>query len=310
MLPDSFFTRKTPQDIIKLQTRNDGTHSALSTTSLSNYHHKGVLYILKTFEEQKALAARVNLMDDQFFHKVAEDLEVCEELLQILLNQPDLKVVENQTQRYLRNLGARSVILDVLCQDKTGAYFNIEVQKHDKHSAELRPDEYQKRVRCNLANIDTVFTEKGVEFRNLPDIYAIFLSEHDPFEQSCTTYHIHRAITETGTHVQNGIHEIYVNAEANDGSLHAELMNYMVNSNGYHPLFKKLSQKVQYFKESQKGVNEMGNVFDEYAEKRANDERKIFAAKLLEDATFAVSKIAELTGLSEQEVENLKQTIA
>ena len=54
----------------------------------------------------------------------------------------------------------------------------------------------------------------------------------------------------------------------------------------------------------------MGNVFDEYAEKRANDERKIFAAKLLEDATFAVSKIAELTGLSEQEVENLKQTIA
>ena len=88
------------------------------------------------------------------------------------------------------------------------------------------------------------------------------------------------------------------------------MMNYMVNSNGYHPVFKKLSQKVQYFKESQKGVNEMGNVFDEYAEKRANDERKIFAAKLLEDATFAVSKIAELTGLSEQEVENLKQTIA
>jgi hypothetical protein len=83
-----------------------------------------------------------------------------------------------------------------------------------------------------------------------------------------------------------------------------------IDSNGYHPVFKKLSQKVQYFKESQKGVNEMGNVFDEYAEKRANDERKIFAAKLLEDATFAVSKIAELTGLSEQEVENLKQTIA
>ncbi len=301
---------------------------------------------MKTFEEQKALAARVNLMDDQFFHKVAEDLEVCEELLQILLNQPDLKVIENQTQRYLRNLGARSVILDVLCQDASGAYFNIEVQKHDKHSAELRAEEYQKRVRCNLANIDTVFTEKGVEFRNLPDIYAVFLSEHDPFAQNCTTYHIHRAITETGVYVENGIHEIYINAQANDGSLHAELMNYFVNSAGYHPVFKKLSKKVQYFKESQKGVNEMGNVFDEYAkeyheekmrnsnvfeeyakeyheekmrnsnvfeeyaEERANNERKIFAVKLLEDATFAVSKIAELTGLSEKEVEDLKLTIA
>ena len=40
---------------------------------------------MKTFTEQQALAARVNLMDDPFFHKVAEDLEVCEELLQILL---------------------------------------------------------------------------------------------------------------------------------------------------------------------------------------------------------------------------------
>ena len=87
-----------------------------------------------------------------------------------------------------------------------------------------------------------------------------------------------------------------------------------IDNNGYHPVFKKLSQKVQYFKESQKGVNEMGNVFDEYAEERANErasnERKTIASKLLEDATFAVSKIAELTGLSEQEVENLKQTIA
>ena len=54
----------------------------------------------------------------------------------------------------------------------------------------------------------------------------------------------------------------------------------------------------------------MTSVFDEYAEERATNERKTIAVKLLEDATFAVSKIAELTGLSEQEVENLKQTIA
>lgn len=48
----------------------------------------------------------------------------------------------------------------------------------------------------------------------------------------------------------------------------------------------------------------------EYHEERAKEERKTFAIKLLEDATFAVNKIAELTGLSEQEVENLKRTIA
>ena len=58
----------------------------------------------------------------------------------------------------------------------------------------------------------------------------------------------------------------------------------------------------------------MSNVIERYAkeyhEERAKEERKTFAIKLLEDATFAVNKIAELTGLSEQEVENLKRTIA
>lgn len=101
--------------------------------------------------------------------------------------------------------------------------------------------------------------------------------------------------------MQNGIHEIYVNAEAKDGSIHADLMQYFVNSTGYHPIFKKLSQK---------GVNEMSNIFEEYAEERANDERKIIALKLLKEPAFTLNKIAELTGLKECELEQLKATTA
>jgi len=54
----------------------------------------------------------------------------------------------------------------------------------------------------------------------------------------------------------------------------------------------------------------MGNVFEEYAEERTKDERKTFAVKLLKDALYPLNKIAELTGLSEKEVEDLKLTIA
>ena len=39
------------------------------------------------------------------------------------------------------------------------------------------------------------------------------------------------------------------------------------------------------------------------------DERKNLAAKLVADALYPLNKIAELTGLSEQEVEDLKLTI-
>ena len=40
------------------------------------------------------------------------------------------------------------------------------------------------------------------------------------------------------------------------------------------------------------------------------DERKHLAVNLLKDAVYPLTKIAELTGLSEQEVEDLKLTIA
>ena len=54
----------------------------------------------------------------------------------------------------------------------------------------------------------------------------------------------------------------------------------------------------------------MSSVIEEYAQERANNERKNLAVKLITDALYPLNKIAELTGLSEQEVEDLKQTIA
>ena len=65
---------------------------------------------MKTFEEQKALVSQLNLMDDLFFHKVAEDKAACEEILRIILKKPDLKVTESQPQRYLRNVDAHSAV--------------------------------------------------------------------------------------------------------------------------------------------------------------------------------------------------------
>lgn len=240
------------------------------------------MHCLKTYEEHRLRTQRMNLIDDPFFQKIAENTEACEELLRVLLDKPGLTIVENQTQRHLRNLHARSVILDVLCKDADGSLYNIEVQKDDKKSHTDIDKTYQKRVRFNLANLDTVFAEKGISFDQLPDIYSVFISELDPFQKGHTTYHIHRAITETADIVENGVHEIYVNAAADDGSDNAELMQYFLNSNGYHPKFKKISKQVMYFKESHKGVNEMANVFDEYAEERIMEKDKVTAMNMLE----------------------------
>ena len=200
--------------------------------------------------------------------------------------------------------------IDALCKDYSGNLFNIEVQKDDKKRDHSKAEEYQKRVRFNLASMDTAFAEKGTEFHKLPDLYAVFISQIDPFGEHKASYRVRRALEQSNTTVYNGISEIYVNTASKDGTLVAELMQYFENSNGINPKFEKLSYRVEQFKNDETEVTTMTSVFDEYAEERATNERKTIAVKLLEDATFAVSKIAELTGLSEHEVEDLKQTIA
>ena len=267
------------------------------------------MHCLKTFEEQKLRTQRMNLIDDPFFQKIAENTEACEELLRVLLDKPGLTIVENQTQRHLRNLHARSVILDVLCKDADGSLYNIEVQKDDKKNHTNMDKTYQKRVRFNLANLDTVFAEKGISFDQLPDIYSVFISELDPFQKGHTTYHIHRAITETKDIVENGLHEIYVNAAASDGSANAELMQYFMNSNGYHPKFKEISKQVMYFKESHKGVSEMANVFDEYAEEKIMEKDKITITKLLKNGVSVELLANSFTSLSKECIQELKDRL-
>ena len=270
---------------------------------------------MKTMAEQQALISRLNLMDDLFFHKVAEDPGACEEMLRIILKQPGLQVKACQPQRYLRNLDAHSVILDVVCTDETGRIFNIEVQKKDN-------DDHQRRVRFNISNIDTSFMEKGISYQDFPDVCVVFISQFDIFEMEQTLYHVCRTLKGTDKYVENGTHEVYVNAAVNDGSVIAELMQYFINTTGYHENFKAVCDRVQYLKQSNEEVTSMSSVIEEYAEKYAKKyheekmqvERKRtaqeFAAKLIKDATYPLSKIAELTGLSEKEVESLKLTIA
>jgi predicted transposase/invertase (TIGR01784 family) len=222
----------------------------------------------------------MNVIDDQFFQKVAEDKEVCKELLQILLDKPDLEIIEANTQRKLPNLQARAVILDALCKDANGNLFNIEVQKDDKKRDHSKAEEYQKRVRFNLASMDTAFAEKGIEFHKLPDLYAIFISQIDPFGEHKASYRVRRALEQSNTTVYNGISEIYVNTASKDGTLVAELMQYFENSNGINPKFEKLSYRVEHFKNDENEVTTMASVFDEYAQERVAEQAKEAAYKL------------------------------
>ncbi|MCI8728135.1 MAG: nuclease, partial [Hungatella sp.] len=95
------------------------------------------------------------LLDDDFLTKCFErDTESIELVLQIVLEKPDLKVLDVRTQVFVENLLNRSVRLDILATDSTGAKLNVEVQRSDKGAG-------RKRARYNSSMMDANLLKKG-----------------------------------------------------------------------------------------------------------------------------------------------------
>ena len=257
---------------------------------------------MQTSTEQQELIKQLNVIDDVFFHKIAEDKAVCEEILRIILQKPKLKVIDAQTQRLLRNIGAHSVILDLLCEDEDGARINVEMQKTDD-------DDHVKRVRFNSSNIDTTFTEKGLDYKDFPDICVIFISKFDMFQEGKTTYHLETIIKETGTSVDDGIHRIFVNCAVNDGSDIAELMQYFKNSTGKNNKFPKLSERVYYFKESKERADAMTQVVEEYANKKVLERDKETAKSFLQNGASVELVKKSIPTLSVEFIEKLSRQL-
>ena len=122
-----------------------------------------------------------------------------------------------------------------------------------------------------------------------------------------------RVIKETGTVVENGTHEIYVNTAIDDGTEIAKRMQYFKKSAGVHQKFQKLSKRVQYFKEFQKGVTEMCELVEEYAKNYAEEVKKAVseteiktAINFLKNGVSVELVVKSLPSLSEQFVRELQ----
>ena len=245
----------------------------------------------ENFEKRWEIVRRMNVMDDDFFAKVAEDVPAMEELLSVLLQDKELRLLWSRSQVHLRNSSTRSVTLDAMCESVTGKLYSVEMEKSNR-------DDHQRRVRYNRSNIDTMYTEKGIDFKDIPQLCMIYLSKTDFFQGDKCLYHIDRTIRENGCVVNNGVQEIYANVRVNDNSEVAQLMQYLKKTKGEHPLFPKLSARVRYLKEEQRGVEEMCEAVEKYARERAKEAARNSAILLFQNGVsfeIVVKSIKQLT---------------
>ena len=87
---------------------------------------------LKSYDERRKKVSQFNLTSDIFFGKTVEDIEACQEVVQILTRKK-LKIKSVKTQYSIRNVENRSVVLDALAEDEEGRLINVEMHPQERH---------------------------------------------------------------------------------------------------------------------------------------------------------------------------------
>lgn len=260
-------------------------------------------------QEDLARLRQLRLIDDDFFSKCFDNDTACVQLvLQIVLDKPDLNVVDVRTQVFVENLLNRSVRLDVLATDSEGRKFNIEIQRSDKGAG-------RKRARYNSSMMDVNLLEKGNDFEALPEIYVIFITENDVIGLGEAIYEIERCFVKSGKRFGDGSHILYVNRSYRDDSPVGKLMHDFSCTDPSDMCYNVLADRARFFKESKEGIAVMCKVLDDmrrqsYQEGMAegkNKNRKETALNLLKLGTISLDDISFATGLSLDEVKKLNE---
>ena len=199
-------------------------------------------------------------MDDVFFELLIQQPYVCQEMLRVLLDCPELTVLDVHAQHSIRKLLRRSVRLDALCQLPDKKLVNIEIQNGNN-------TDHFKRVRYNEACVTTQTTDPGTDFKNIPTVYSLYVSDFDMFKQGKTIYHTRKSVIETDQTIDDGTFEVYANTVIDDGSTIAEYLQLLKETSINNPKFPHLTDGVKYLKNEERGVEKMSGFLAELLEK-------------------------------------------
>ena len=142
----------------------------------------------------------------------------------------------------------------------------------------------------------------GQEFKELPDTYIIFIIEKDFYGKGKPVYPIERINLATGKTFEDGEHILYVNGEYRGDSNLGKLIHDFNCTKADDMNFELMADRMRYLKEDPKGVSEMCRIMEDM---RKESLREV-ALRMLAAGKYALEEIANISGLSLDEVKKLK----
>ena len=276
-------------------------------------------------KEKLEILRDATLEDDVFFSSCLEGSNECASLmLRIILGRDDLSVTRTETQRWMHNI---SVKLDVHAVDAMGNLYNIEIQK-DERGAE------RKRARYYSAMIDSRALGKRDGYESLPESYVIFITRGDAIGYGKALYRAERYIEGLCEPCGDGSHIVYVSSSlAGEGTDLGRLMHDLRCSDPDKMHYNELRERVAYYKKEMEGIEDMSGKFEEIMQRKINEARaeilmegraegeanglqkgrsegrQEVARSMVRDGSIPLSKIAEFSGLTLNEVESIRNSI-
>ena len=255
------------------------------------------------------------LLDDDFMTRVFDgEPQYIQLVLRIILQISDLEVIEVRTQVFVENLLKRSVQLDIVATDSNGRMYNIEIQRADEGAD-------PRRARYNSSMIDAhLLARKGTKFYELPEAWVIFITENDVFGEGQSLYQVERYIRGINQDFNDGSHILYVNGAYKGDDELGKLMHDFSCTNPDDMYYEALADRTRYFKENKEGIQIMCKAMEdmrkEYLQKGIEQgektgeakNKKEVALRMLKAGRYATDEIADMSGLSIAEVQDLSAT--
>ena len=202
------------------------------------------------YARYREILANMTLMSDAFMRNVFIIQDCAEYVLQIILQRNDFQIIDIITQKDLKNLHGRSIMVDFIARCTDGSLLSIEVQQENEGAS-------PERARYTSGMMDMNILDPGKDFKDLPESFTIFITRNDVLQKGLPIYHIERVIRETGDDFGDRAHIIYVNARIQDDTELGRLMHDFHCKKADDMYSNVLADRVRMLKETPKGVDDM-----------------------------------------------------
>ena len=261
------------------------------------------MYRSKKFED-------LTISDDFMFGIVMRDPKYCKPFLETILNIKISRIEYPEDQKTINlSLDAKSIRLDVYVEDDFDTVYNIEMQNgHHKN--------LPKRTRYYQGMIDLNLLDKGMDYTQLKQSFVIFVCTFDPFHIGRHVYTFeNRCVEDPNLPLNDGTQKIILNTKGIFDDVRPELKRLLNFIDGRQPedsFTQDLSKAVESAKRDEKYREGLETGIQQGIERGIEQgiEQGITtsARRMLSSGKYSDSEISEITGLSVEQIQALKNS--